>query len=122
MDYEYCQNDIKMFATNLLRDSRTGFLRWDSAKGRDVLIIQMPYGQRPLELMDDLCQRMQNINFEQGKYCEIRHGIYGRFVSPDEKASRGGCPINGEASTYTIDVYKRQIQEQSFLGMSIYAS
>lgn len=102
MDYEYCQNDINMFATNLLRDSRTGFLRWDSAKGRDVLIIQMPYGQRPLKLMNDLCQQMKNINFEQGKYCEIQHGIYGRFVSPGEKASRGGCPINGEASTYTI--------------------
>jgi hypothetical protein len=102
MNYLYCPNDPERYATNLHRDSATRNLAWDSARGQDTLLVQTPFGQDPAEQMPRVCTALADTELRSGAFTEILPGIRGRIVTAPEKARSGGCPLNGEASTYTV--------------------
>jgi hypothetical protein len=108
MRYEYCPSDLTRYATNL-RKVDTGQLQWDSAPGQDVLIIQTPYGEDPTEKIDDILKTFDTAEPKHDKFTEVMNGVWVRCVTAVEKAKQGGCPLNGEASTYTVFSY---IQEE----------
>ena len=102
MQYQYCPNDPERFATNLRREHGTRNLKWDNARGQDVLLVQTPFGSSAVELMEDLCKRMEKAALPPDKYTELLPGVWVRFVTAADKARMGGCPINAEACTYTV--------------------
>jgi len=102
MRYHYCPNDAEYFATNLRREQGTRNLKWDNARGRDVLIVQTPFECQTEQLMEELCMEMQYVQAQPNEFTEIRPGVWFRFVSSSDKVRMGGCPINTEASTYTV--------------------
>ena len=102
MQYQYCPNDPERFATNLRREHGTRNLKWDNARGQDVLLVQTPFGSSAVEIIEDLCQRMAKTTLPPDKYTELMPGVWVRFVTAAYKARMGGCPIHMEACTYTV--------------------
>lgn len=102
MRYQYCPNNPERYATNLLRQRGTRNLTWEGARGLDVLLVQTPFEQRAEPMMEELCRRMEHINLQPNKYTEVKPGVWVRFVTAADKARMNGCPINTEASTYTV--------------------
>lgn len=102
MRYQYCPNDPERYTTNLLRERGTRNLRWESARGQDALLVQTPFEQRAEPMMEELCRLMERAVLPPDKYTELRPGVWVRFVTAADKARMNGCPINTEASTYTI--------------------
>jgi len=102
MQYQYCPNDPDRFATNLRREHGTRNLKWDNAKGQDVLLVQTPFGSSAVEVIEELCLRMAKTALAPDKYTELLPGVWVRFVTAADKARMGGCPIHAEACTYTV--------------------
>lgn len=102
MHYEYCPNNPERYATGLRRDFHTKNLMWDSARGQDAVIVQTPFGTSAVEQMKEICQRLEEIAVIPDQYTELFGGVWIRFVTAAEKARNSGCPLNGEASTYTV--------------------
>lgn len=102
MRYVYCPNDPSRFATNLRRDQSKPNLMWDNARGQDVLIIQTPFQQNAVSVIEELCKAMSKVTIHPEKYTEVCPGVWVRFVTAADKARMGGCPIHNEASTYTV--------------------
>lgn len=102
MFYQYCPNDPQRYATNLRREQGTRNLKWDNARGQDVLLVQTPFECSAVNMIEELCQAMENTAIYPDKYTEIKPGVWVRFVTAADKARMGGCPINTEASTYTV--------------------
>lgn len=102
MRYEYCPNDPIHFATNLRREQGTRSLTWDNARGQDVLIVQTPFDVSGEDEIRDLCRLMEKAQLQKDKYTEVKPRVWVRFVTAADKARLGGCPINTEASTYTV--------------------
>lgn len=115
------ENDPDRFATNLRRDNLTHNLIWDNAKGQAVLIVQTPFGQSAVSMLDEICKSLEAIDELSDKYFEVLNGVWVRYVTAADKARNNGCPVNGEASTYTVfscckiqselSVYKPQDQK-----------
>lgn len=115
------ENDPDRFATNLRRDNLTQNLIWDSAKGQDVLIVQTPFGQSAVSMLDEICKSLEETEEFFDKYVEVLNGVWVRYVTAVDKARNNGCSVNGEASTYTVlsccktqselSVYKPQDQQ-----------
>jgi len=115
------ENDPDRFATNLRRDNLTQNLIWDNAKGQDVLIVQTPFGKSVVSILDEMCKSLETIGDLSDKYIEVLNGVWVCYVSAADKARNSGCPVNGEASTYTvlsccktqsdISIYKPQDQK-----------
>lgn len=102
MRYHYMPSDPGHFATNLRREQGTRNLKWDNARGQDVLIVQTPFGRRAEGLMEELCEEMSVVPVQPDGFTELRPGVWFRFVGAADKVRLGGCPINTEASTYTV--------------------
>ena len=102
MRYEYLPNDPQHFATNLRQDFQSKNLIWDNARGKDVLIVQTTFGVSAVEKMEELCSVLENTLVNKEKFTEIATGVWLRIVTASEKAKQNGCPLNGEASTYTV--------------------
>lgn len=102
MEYRYCANDPSRFATNLRRDHGRPNLMWDNARGQDVLIVQTPFQQAAVGIIEELCEAMSRSSIHVDKYTEVLPGVWVRFVTAADKAKLGGCPIHNEASTYTV--------------------
>lgn len=102
MQYKYCPNNPERFATNLRREQGTANLKWDNARGQDVLIVQTPFEKNAISLMEKLCADLGRTTIHPDKYTEVQPGVWVRFVTAADKARMGGCPINTEASTYTV--------------------
>ena len=102
MKYQYCPNDPQRYATNLRREQGTKNLRWDNARGQDVLLVQTPFEMNAADLMEELCSQMEKTALHPNQYTEILPGIWVRFVTAADKARMGGCPLNAEACTYTV--------------------
>lgn len=102
MQYQYCPNDPTRYATNLRRELGTRNLKWDNARGQDVLLVQTPFECNAVDIIKELCGYMEKIEILSDQYTEVRPGIWVRFVTASEKAKMGGCPINAEACTYTV--------------------
>lgn len=102
MRYQYCSNDPERYATNLRKDQGTCNLKWDNARGQDVLIVQTPFECSAEHLIEELCVIMEQIVIPPNRYIEVKPGVWVRFVTAADKARMGGCPINNEASTYSI--------------------
>ncbi len=102
MKYICSPNNPARFATNLRQDKATKKLMWDCANGQDVMIVQTPYGSSAVDRINEICEKLPNITVMPEKYMEVITGIWVRFVSAAERARNSGCPINGEASTYTV--------------------
>lgn len=129
MRYQYCPNNPDRYATNLLREQGTRNLTWESARGQDVLLVQTPFEQRADGLMEELCRLMEQFPPLPGKYTEIKPGVWVRFVTAADKARMNGCPINTEASTYSIfscftqeDVCSIYAQQENQAMISAYCS
>lgn len=102
MRYQYCPNHADRYATNLRRERGTRNLKWDNARGQDVLLVQTPFECGAEALMEELCPLMEQTVLQTDKYTEIKPGVWVRFVTAADKARMNGCPINTEASTYSI--------------------
>ncbi|MCI9120439.1 MAG: hypothetical protein HFG00_02770 [Oscillibacter sp.] len=102
MQYQYCPHNPARYATNLLRERGSSRLYWENADGQDVLLVQTPFGVPAAERMEALCQAMGKTLIQPGRYTEVLPGVWVRFVSAMDKVQMNGCPINTEASTYTV--------------------
>ena len=102
MRYQYCPNDPQRYATNLRREQGTRNLKWDNARGQDVLLVQTPFEVSAESMMEELCQVMEKAVLVPDQYTEIQPGVWVRFVTAADKARMGGCPINAEACTYAV--------------------
>ena len=103
MRYRYCPNSADWYATNLRQDRGTGNLTWDNNRGQDVLIVQTPFEYNAENLMEELCQLMEEAVLQTDSYTEVKTGVWVRFVTAADKARmNNGCPINTEASTYSV--------------------
>lgn len=103
MRYRYCPNSADWYATNLRQDRGTKNLTWDNNRGQDVLIVQTPFEHSAENLMEELCRLMEHAVLQVDSYTEMKPGVWVRFVSAADKARmNNGCPINTEASTYSV--------------------
>ena len=102
MRYQYCPNDPIRYATNLRREQGTRSLKWDNARGQDVLIVQTPFECSAEDVIGELCAIMERTVLHTDKYTEVKPGVWVRFVTAADKARMNGCPINTEASTYSV--------------------
>ena len=102
MQYQYCPNDPQRYATNLRREQGTRNLLWDNARGQDVLLVQTPFEMDAVDLMEELCRRMEKVSIHPNRYTEIQPNIWLRFVTAADKAKMGGCPLHAEACSYTV--------------------
>lgn len=102
MKYKYCPNDPQRYATNLRREQGTRNLKWDNARGQDVLLVQTPFEVSAVELIEELCGYMENATLLPDNYTEIQPNVWVRFVTAADKARMSGCPLNAEACTYTV--------------------
>lgn len=108
MRYEAYPNDPERFATALRRDNHTKKLMWDNARGQDVLIVQTPFGQEAAPLLEALCQSLNTSQMSLSQFCQVLPGVWVRYVSAADKARNNGCPLHGEASTYTVFACQRE--------------
>lgn len=102
MQFKYCPNNPERYATNLRREQGTRNLKWDNARGQDVLLVQTPFECSAVDIIEQLCCQMEKTDLIPDNYTEILAGVWVRFVTATDKAKMGGCPINTEASTYTV--------------------
>lgn len=102
MEYQCVSYDPGKYATNLRRDPVTQNLNWDSARGQSVLIVQTPFGQSASDRLPGICRSLSDLSLSPGKFTEVSDGIWVRMVSAADKVRNKGCPLNGEASTYTV--------------------
>lgn len=102
MTYQYSPYSSACYATMLRRDTTTGNLTWDSSKGRTVLVVQCGYGRYPYEDMEEICGLLGQISLEEDAFNEVLPDIWVRFVTPGQKVKNKGCPLRGEASSYTV--------------------
>lgn len=108
MRYQYCPNDPVRYATNLRREQGTRILKWDNARGQGVLLVQTPFECSAEDIMEELCEIMGRTVLQTDKYTEVKPGIWVRFVTAANKARMNGCPINTEASTYSVFSYSTE--------------
>lgn len=111
MRFEYAPYDGVFYATNLHRDSRTRKLAWEHPAGMETLVVQTPFGTPAMGLLDpdeygssalvSACNQNEPV---VGSYTEVMEGVYARIVPATEI---GGCPLNGEACTYTVFALQR---------------
>ncbi len=106
MKYEYTPNDPKRFSTNLRYDLKTKNLIWDNASGQNVIIVQTPFGESAVSRIEEICVALEKVMVYPNKYIEVLSNIWVRFVTIQDKAKNNGCPLNGEASTYTVFSYE----------------
>lgn len=104
--YEYNPNDPKRFSTDLRYDLKTKNLIWDNASGQNVMIVQTPFGESAVSRIEEICVALEKIMIYPNKYIEVLSNIWIRFVTIQDKAKNNGCPLNGEASTYTVFSYE----------------
>ncbi len=105
IQYQYCPHHPQYFATNLRQDRMTGNLIWDHARGQGTLLVQTPFGQIPTDKMEEICQAMGRTTLHPDKFTQVLANIWVRFMSAAEQVRCNGCPLNGEASTYTVFCY-----------------
>lgn len=102
MQFLFCPNDRDQFATNLRRDNMSKNLNWDNTRGQDVVIVQTAFGEDAVDIIDEICKALSNIELYSNQYMEVMNGVWVRYVSASDKARNKGCPLNGEASRYTV--------------------
>lgn len=103
MIYQYLSSDSVHFATALRLQSAARTLMWDNAKGQSSLLVQTPFGQSAQEQMTDICSALEERFHDlPEQFTEVRPGIWLRLVTAADKVRNGGCPLHGEASTYTV--------------------
>ena len=107
MRFIYCPGNPEHFATNLRRDAAGKCLMWDNAPGQEVLLVQTAFGKFPAEDGTAMCAALSAAELQPGRFTEFGTGMWARFVSPGDKARLGGCPLNGEASCYTVFAVER---------------
>ena len=108
MQYQYCPNDPQQYATNLRRNAGTKNLIWDSAGSQEVLIVQTPFGKSPLKEMEKICAQLTRASPKPGQYTQVGIGVWACVVSMIEMAKNNGCPLNTEASTYSVFSCKKE--------------
>ena len=112
MTYTYAPSNSNRFATNLMADKQKNRLTWDSSSGQEVLILQTPFGVNggssakelcgeDRSVIECVCQKLETMTLEQNDYTEIFPGVWARFVTAADKV-RLGCPMHGEACTYSV--------------------
>ena len=113
MEYIYAPFNPERFATDLQFDRQSNTLNWTNGKGQEVLILQTPFGQRATDAADlipgregsvaeAVCVRLADVELVENDFTEIFPGIWARFVSAAAKVRMKGCPLHGEASSYTV--------------------
>ena len=112
MQYEYHNFNPERYATALRYDSKVKRLVWDCAGGQDVLIIQTPYGVNPVDEIQKICEKLTTIQLDRSEFRMIYEGVWGRIVTAADRVLQQGCPLNGEASTYTVFSY--EIEDDHF--------
>lgn len=118
MRYQYCKETPEKIAKNLLYSIERKKLTWSNVDGKDVLIVQTPFGKIPFGdkaedniVMEVICEELnKDEKFKEFPecFCEIRKmpGVWLKFTTPNERMPMGGCDINQEASTYTVFSYQ----------------
>lgn len=102
MKYECCPNDPDHFATALRRDNHTQKLIWDNSRGQDVIIVQTAFGVDASNILNDICDALNNNEQPLTDYVEVMNGVWVCYVTAADKARNNGCRLNGKASTYTV--------------------
>lgn len=102
MKYIYLPTDPEHYATGLRRDIERGTLKWDNANGQDSLLVQTPFGKKATDYIEQLCKKMPAFHIREDQYVEVLNQVWVRYYSATTKAKTNGCPLNGEACTYTV--------------------
>lgn len=107
MRYTFCPADPVWYATDLRLDAARGMLQWTGGRGQDALLVRTPYGVDPETMTDALCAALEQTELREGRFTEVLSdslpsGTAARLVSALERAKRNGCPIDGQARTYTV--------------------
>ncbi len=101
MRYVYCPPDPKHYAADLHLNTEGTALQWACGRGQDVLLVRTPYGQDAEAGMEALCASLGEEPLPEGRFTETGEiGI--RPVSALERVRSNGCPLDGEARTYTV--------------------
>jgi hypothetical protein len=53
-------------------------------------------------MLPQICEAMSQKVINGQRYTEVMPGVWARYVSATDKARLGGCPLNAEASTYSV--------------------
>ena len=119
MQYTFCPADPVWYATDLRLDTKRGMLQWTGGRGQDALLLRTPYGVDPEAMMDTLLAALAGTDLREGRFTELLPprgtasgggdrasglppGTAARLVGALEKAKHNGCPLDGEARTYTV--------------------
>lgn len=118
MEYHYVPYDLNHYATDLQKDPKSNHLDWDSSPGQNALIVQTPYGVKATDVEEEitgsslpiiqvLCEKLPGMDWNEEEFTEIFPSVWVRFVTAASKVRMKGCPLHGEASTYSVFAYER---------------
>ena len=122
MNYIYKPKDPAVYAVNLRAVRESRHLEWDIPPGQNTMIVQCPYGERPYEYMNKICDALENYSDDTAvdDFFEVMPNVKIRFISAAEKGRLHGCPISDTSCTYMVfavntdenecDIYAPQIQ------------
>ncbi|MBQ9347832.1 MAG: hypothetical protein IJT94_10950 [Oscillibacter sp.] len=143
MQYTFCPADPVWYATDLRLDVRRGMLQWTGGRGQDALLLRTPYGVDPDAMMDNLCAALARTDLREGRFtellptrgtgsgtasggspgpgrgsggAELPSGTAARLVGALEKAKHNGCPLDGEARTYTVFACRTEGERRFLYG------
>ena len=105
MKYVYCGANPKRYATDLHFDSVSGTLQWACGRGQDTLLVQTPYGQEAVKLIETICTELSSIHLQPDHFTELKQQscpVAVRMVSAMEKVRANGCAPCGTGRTYTV--------------------
>ena len=119
MEYKYVPYDPNHYATDLQKNYKSNHLDWDSSPGQNVLILQTPYGVKAtdiqesitgntLSIIESVCSELPHIEWSEDSYTEVFPGVWIRFVTAASKVRLKGCPLHGEACTYSVLAYEQE--------------
>ena len=119
MEYLYAPYNPEQYATNLLTDQSRSRLKWENSNGQEVLILQTPFGcngcsdAKPLldkdgTVIEAVCRALGEMELNENDFNEVFPGVWVRFVTAAAKARLQGCPLHGEASTYSVFACSRK--------------
>lgn len=100
--YQYRDYAPEHFATGLHLNRKSGLLVWESAPGQDSLMVQTPFGQPAADIIADICRAMDQTPPSREGFVSMLPGVGVRLFTAADKVRMGGCPLHGEASTYTV--------------------
>ena len=98
----YLPKTPQRYAINTRHNKVTNCLEWDTPVGQSTLVVQCPFGERPVDKIDQICAALEQSAIEENVFTEILPNIFVRFISAADKGRLHGCPLNGASRTYMV--------------------